>query len=202
MKNKKGLWIIIGIAIILLIILAVAVVLPRLRPPTFSGMLLQGTNTANDFTLVDGNGERVSLSDFRGKPVLLYFGYTFCPDVCPTTMAELGQMMQALGKKADDVQVVMISVDPERDTPERLGEYVRYFHPNFIGLTGTEDEIAQAATPLGIYYARQEVEGASGYLMDHTATVLMVDQDGSVRMVWPYGTSGQAIAEDVRYFLR
>lgn len=202
MKNKKGLWIIIGIAIIVLIILAVAVILPRLKPPTFSGMLLQGASAAHDFSLVDENGEQVRLSDFRGKPVLLYFGYTFCPDVCPTTMAELGKMMRELGDQADDVQVVMISVDPERDTPERLAEYVRYFHPDFIGLTGTEEEVSQAATPLGVYYAKQEVEGASGYLMDHTATVLMIDKDGSTRMIWPYGTPAEDMAEDVRYFLR
>lgn len=202
MKSKKGLWIGIGIAIILLIVLVVLVVLPRLKPPTFSGMLLQGTNTAHDFSLVDENGEHVNLSDFRGKPVLLYFGYTFCPDVCPTTMAELGRMMRELGDQAEDVQVVMISVDPGRDTPERLAEYVRYFHPDFIGLTGTEEEVSQAATPLGIYYAKQEVEGASGYLMDHTATVLMIDKDGSTRMIWPYGTPAEDMAEDVRYFLR
>ena len=202
MKKKKALWIGIGIAVILLIVLLVFVVLPRLKPPTFSGMLLQGTNTAHDFTLVDENGEQVRLSDFRGKPVLLYFGYTFCPDVCPTTMAELGRMMRELGDQAEDVQVVMITVDPERDTPERLAEYVRYFHPDFIGLTGTEEEVSQAATPLGIYYAKQEVEGASGYLMDHTATVLMIDKDGSTRMIFPYGTPAEDMTEDVRYFLR
>ena len=110
-------------------------------------------------------------------------------------------MMRELGDDADDVQVIMISVDPERDTPERLGEYVRYFHPDFIGLTGTEDEISQAATPLGIYFAKQEVEGASGYLMDHTATVLLIDKDGLARLIWPYGTSGEDMAADVRYFL-
>jgi protein SCO1/2 len=202
MKSKKGLWIGIGIVIILLIALVVIVVLPRLKPPSFSGMLLQGTNTAHDFSLIDENGEQVKLSDYRGKPVLLYFGYTFCPDVCPTTMAELGRMMRELGDQAEDVQVVMISVDPERDTPERLAEYVHYFHPDFIGLTGTEEQVSQAATPLGIYYAKQEVEGASGYLMDHTATVLLIDKDGSTRMIFPYGTPAEDMAKDVRYFLR
>jgi protein SCO1/2 len=164
-------------------------------------MLMQGTAPVFDFDLVSDTAGHVKLSDFRGKPVLLYFGYTFCPDVCPTTMAELGRMMRELGDRADDVQVIMISVDPERDTPERLGEYVRYFHPSFMGLTGTEDEISQTATPLGIYYARREVEGASGYLMDHTATVLLVDKDGLARLIWPYGTSAEDMAADVRYFL-
>ncbi|HEY53208.1 MAG TPA: SCO family protein [Caldilineae bacterium] len=200
MKNKKGLLILAVIAIIVVIV-SVFILLPRLKPPAFHGMLLQGTSPVFDFDLTSDTDESVKLSDFRGKPVLLYFGYTFCPDVCPTTMAELGRMMRELGDDADDVQVIMISIDPERDTPERLGEYVRYFHPSFIGLTGTEDEIAQAATPLGIFYAKQEVEGASGYLMDHTATVLLVDKDGLARLIWPYGTSAEDMAADVRYFL-
>ncbi len=202
MKSKKGMWIVAGIVIIVLIILAVAVVLPRLKPPTFSGMLMQGAAPAYNFELTSHTGEQVTLSDYEGNIVLLYFGYTFCPDVCPTTLAELGRMMRELGPQAEDVKVIMVTVDPERDTPERLAEYVQYFHPDFIGLTGSEEEIAQTATPLGVYFAKQEVEGASGYLMDHTATVLMVDKEGSVRMIWPYGTSADAIAEDVRYFLR
>jgi protein SCO1/2 len=200
MKSKKGLLILAAIAIILVVAVAF-ILLPRLKPPAFHGMLMQGTTPAYDFDLASDTAEHVKLSDFRGKPVLLYFGYTFCPDVCPTTMAELGRMMRELGDDADDVQVIMISIDPGRDTPERLGEYVRYFHPDFIGLTGSEDEISQTATPLGIYYAKQEVEGASGYLMDHTATVLLVDKDGRARLIWPYGTSAEDMAADVRYFL-
>ena len=199
MKSKRVFFILVGIIIILLV--SAFVLLPRLKPPSFHGMLLQGTVPAYDFDLANHTGERVKLSDFRGKPVLLYFGYTFCPDVCPTTMAELGRMMRELGDDADDVQVIMISVDPERDIPERLEEYVHYFHPSFMGLTGTEEEISQTATPLGVYFGKQEVEGASGYLMDHTATVLLIDKDGAARLIWPYETSAEDMAADVRYFL-
>ncbi|NOX63735.1 MAG: SCO family protein [Chloroflexi bacterium] len=171
------------------------------RPYEFHGMVLQPSDPI-DFTLTAHTGERVSLSDFRGKYVVLFFGYTFCPDVCPLTLAELSRAMQILGDKAEGVQVIMVTVDPERDTAERLANYVPSFHPDFIGLTGSADEIAKAATPLGIFYAKNEVEGASGYLMDHTASVTLLDKEGRVRLVWPFGTAPEDIASDLEYMLK
>ncbi len=171
------------------------------KPYEFHGMVLQPSDPV-DFTLTAHTGEKVSLSDFRGKYVILYFGYTFCPDVCPLTLAELSQAMKILGDKAENVQVIMVTVDPERDTPERLANYVPSFHPSFIGLTGSLDEIAKAATPLGIFYAKNEVEGASGYLMDHTASVTLLDPEGRVRLIWPFGTPPEDVAADLEYMMR
>jgi protein SCO1/2 len=151
---------------------------------------------------MSSTGEPLSLSDLRGKVVLVYFGYTFCPDACPTTMAQLKKVPPALGDNAEDVQVVMITVDPQRDTPEALREYLAAFDPSFIGLTGTEDEIRAAASPFGIYFAAHEGSAASGYLVDHTSAVTAIDKAGYARLVFPHETPGEDIAADVRQLAR
>jgi protein SCO1/2 len=165
-------------------------------------MVMQSPQPVADFTLTSQTGEPVSLSDLRGKVVLLYFGYTFCPDACPTTLAELKKAKAALGTAGEDLQVVMVSVDPERDTPQALGKYLAAFDPTFLGLTGSEEAILAAATPLGIYYARNEGSPATGYLVDHTTTVAAIDRDGYLRIVYPFETQGEDIAADMRYLLR
>lgn len=175
----------------------------RFRPHAFHGMVLQSPQPAPDFTLTTEGGRKVSLRDFRGKIVLLYFGYTFCPDVCPTTMRELARAMKILGpKKAKRVQVIMISVDPERDTPDHVAEYARTFNPDFIGLTGTLDEITQVATMYGIYFKKHEGTAATGYLVDHTATVTVINQKGYIKLIFPFGTSAEEMADDLNYMLR
>lgn len=175
--------------------------LPIIGPRQFHGMLIESPPPLSDFTLASTTGEPMSLRDFRGKVVLLYFGYTFCPDVCPATMAELKRMMSELGRDAEDVQVIMISVDPQRDTLDKLGEYVTRFHPSFIGMTGDESELLGITTQLGIYYAKHEGTPTTGYLMDHTASVSVMDQDGRLRLVFPFGVTGEDMAADVRYLL-
>jgi len=172
----------------------------RFRPYAFHGTVLQSAEPAPDFTLMSADGP-VSLSDFRGKVVLLYFGYTFCPDVCPTTLFEVQRAMELLGEDADQVQLIMVSVDPLRDTPERLKEYVQYFHPSFIGVTGSEEEIAQVATQYGIYYQKHEGTPATGYLVDHTATITVVDKEGYVKLIFPYGTPAEDMAADLKYLI-
>jgi protein SCO1 len=173
-----------------------------LRPYQYHGLLLESPKPAADFTLGGAGGKEVKLSDYRGKLVVLYYGYTFCPDVCPTTLAEITKAVQKLGKKSEDVQVVMVTVDPERDTPERMAEYMAFFNPSFVGLSGTPDQIAEAATPFGIYYQKHEGTPASGYLVDHTATVNMLDREGRMRLVWPFGTEGDAMAADLKQMLK
>lgn len=173
-----------------------------LRPYQYHGLLLESPKPAADFTLVGAGGKEVKLSDYRGKLVVLYYGYTFCPDVCPTTLAEVTKAVQALGKKAADVQVIMVTVDPERDTPERMAEYMAFFNPSFVGLSGAPDQIAEAATPFGIYYQKNEGTPASGYLVDHTATVNVLDREGRMRLVWPFGTEGDAMAADLKQMLK
>ncbi len=173
-----------------------------LRPYTFHGTVMQSPNAAPEFTLMSNTGQRVRLSDFRGRLVLLYFGYTFCPDVCPATLAEIAKAMEILGEEADRVQVIMITVDPERDSPEKLGEYVAHFDSRFLGATGTLEEIAQVATLYGIFFEKNEGTEATGYLVDHTATQMVIDQDGYLKLVFPFGTTGEDIAADLAYILK
>jgi len=175
----------------------------RFRPPEFHGVLIQSPDEAADFTLMTSTGEPMSLSDFRGKMVMLYFGYTFCPDVCPTTLNDLSNMMEALGpKKAKDVQVIMVTVDPERDTVEQLSSYLAYFDPTFLGMTGSVEDIQDIASHYGIFFERQEGDTQAGYLVDHTAVVTLVDEKGHVRMIFPYGTTGEDMAADLTYMMR
>lgn len=187
---------------IFLAVLALTTLAGCLQPYTFRGTELQSANPAPDFTLTGADGQPVSLSGFRGQVVVLYFGYTFCPDVCPTTLTDMKQVMQLLGKQADDVQFIMVSVDPERDTPEKLAEYVTYFDPRFIGLTGTHDEILAAATPFGVIFQKHEGTAATGYLVDHTASLNVIDQEGRMRLLFPFDADPKDIAGDLEYLLR
>lgn len=186
---------VVGIVLALLII-------PRLLPHRFHGTVIQSPNPAPNFRLESSRGGEVSLSDFKDKLVILYFGYTFCPDVCPTTLAQVDKAVESLGQKADDVQVIMISVDPERDTPERLAAYLKNFNPNFIGASGAMDQIAEIATLYGIYFEKHAGTPATGYLVDHTATVMVIDPQGYLKLVFPFGTSGEDMASDLAYLLR
>lgn len=173
----------------------------RLLPYNYRGFLMEPDHPVSDFTLSGPDAQPVSLSDYRGKLAVIYFGYTFCPDVCPTTMADLARALKAMGKKAGDVQVIMVTVDPERDTPESLGKYLANFDPRFLGLSGTPEQIAAAAASLGIYYQKHEGTAATGYLVDHTATVAVIDKAGYLRLIFPYGTPSEDIASDLTHLL-
>lgn len=196
-------WLLIGVAALILGLLAGWAVIALVDASySYHGTVIQSPDPANNFTLTGFDSEPVSLEDFRGQAVMLYFGYTFCPDVCPATLVELANASQLLGKDAEKLQVIMVTVDPLRDTPEKLEKYVTHFNPDFLGLTGTEDEIVAAATPFGIYYEKQEGSVDTGYLMDHTASVIVVDPEGHLRLIYPFGTSGEDIAEDIRHLVR
>ena len=138
-------------------------------------------NFGGDFSLTGPDGKIISLEDFRDKLVLVYFGYTFCPDVCPITLSKLKLVMLDLGEKSEDVQVIFISIDPERDSYKRLKDYVPYFHPTFIGLTGSEADIAAVAKKYQTIYIKQKVESEAGYLMAHTDVIILVEQNGKYR---------------------
>ncbi len=179
--------------------LAVVVILRLLLAPAgLHGTELVPPEPAPPFTLTAGGGQPVSLSDFQGRYVLLYFGYTTCPDFCPTTLAVLKQARERLGRRADDLQVLMITVDPRRDTPERLAEYMSFFDPTFIGLSGTAAEIASVADAYGIFYEAHEGTPESGYLVDHTTTLVGVDPEGNLRLFYSYGVTAEEIADDLR----
>lgn len=202
MKRPRATLVIVFVTGIIALIVLGAWAWQRLRAPVFHGQVMPAGAPVVDFTLTAHTGEQVRLSDWRGRWVALYFGYTFCPDICPTTLAQLAQAQRRLGADASRVQVIMVTVDPERDTPERLAAYVSAFDPSFIGLIGTPNAIAAAAASLGVYFARQEVESAAGYLMDHTASVLLLDPEGRLRLIWPPNTSSEFMAEDLSYLLR
>jgi protein SCO1/2 len=200
---KQSKWLFIGFLVMLAgFLLGWFVLLLLDASYTYHGTVLQSPTPADDFTLTGPDGNQVSLGDFRGRAILLYFGYTFCPDVCPTTLTELARAKAELAKDGQKLQVIMVTVDPERDTPEKLNKYVTHFDPSFIGLTGNDDEIAVAATPLGIFYEKQGGSETAGYLVDHTASVIAFDPDGYLRLIYPFGTPGEDIAEDIRHLIR
>ncbi|MBP7690560.1 MAG: SCO family protein [Anaerolineales bacterium] len=171
------------------------------QPPELHGMLLEQTNPARDFTLTTVGGRRVSLSEFRGKVVLVYFGYTFCPDACPATLYAVKKAFQALGDQADRVQMIMISVDPGRDTPDEVNAYAQRFDKRFLGVTGPEAEVLEIAALFGVIFEKHAGSAATGYLIDHTASLMTVDAQGHLRLIFPYGVKGEDIASDVRYLL-
>ena len=158
-------------------------------------------NFGGDFSLTGPEGKTVSLEDFRKKLVLIYFGYTFCPDVCPVTLSNLKLLMLSLEEKAEDVQVIFISIDPERDTFQKLKDYVPYFHPTFIGLTGSEAELASVAKKYQTFYLKQKVESEAGYLMAHTDVVILVDQKGRFRGRYKSKYDLDKLKTDIRWLL-
>ena len=150
------------------------------------------------FTLQNAAGEAVSLETYRGKVVPIYFGYTFCPDVCPLTMANLARVQSQMDDAGDDLQVLMITVDPQRDSATVVQDYVASFHPTFTGLSGTEEQIAEAAAPFGVFYEKAEGSEATGYLVDHTARIFVIDKRGALRATYSYDASVEDLAADMR----
>jgi len=159
--------------------------------------------SASDFTLTRADGTSFRFSEMRGRTILLFFGYTSCPDVCPTTLAELNQAMKQLGEKdADKVQVLFVTVDPGRDTPEKTQEYVNHFNSNFIGLSGTEDELTPVWNDYGVYREIVEETSALGYLVNHTARVTLVDANGNMRISFNFDTPVDDIVHDLKLILK
>jgi len=190
-----------NLILVLVAVLGIAVGIYFLRPKPLHGTVIQSPEPSYDFTLTGANGD-VSLSDYRGKIVLIYFGYTFCPDICPATLGNVTAALKKIGSKADDVQLIMISVDPGRDTPEKLAKYVAHFHPSFVGITGTKEEVDTVTSLYGIFYEIKQGSTATDYLIDHTATLMAIDRDGYLKLVFPFGVTADDIADDLKYMLR
>lgn len=184
--------------LLLLVALLAGCEKPKLPSP-FHASDIGAMFTEADFSLTDHNGKTRTLADFRGKAVVLFFGYTHCPDVCVTTLADLAQVMQLLGKDADKVQVLFITVDPERDKPELLAQYAPAFHPSFLGLYGDAQATAQAAKAFYVAYEKRPT--ASGYNMDHTVGAFLVDPKGKVRLRAPLAQRTDWLADDIRLLL-
>ena len=154
-----------------------------------------------EFTLIDHHGIPISLSDFQGKVVLLNFGYTHCPDICPTTMFTLKRTIKSLSDDAEKVQVLFITLDPERDTPDRLKAYMEYFNPGFIALSGTTEQIGDVADKYGMRFEKEGFDEEGNYSIAHTALVYLLDQAGRIRVFFKTTAPANRIAEDVRTLL-
>ena len=155
------------------------------------------------FTMVNQKGETVTEKSFAGKPMLLFFGYTYCPDVCPTELQVMAEALRQLGDKASDIQPILVSIDPARDTPQVLADYVTVFDPSFIGLHGSEEQVQQLMKQYGVTAVRKDLPGSAlGYTIDHTAFVHVIDQSGRWREQFPFGASAEDMAGDVRQLIR
>ncbi|WP_174872906.1 SCO family protein [Vogesella oryzae] len=168
---------------------------------SFKGTDLTGADFGQPFTLTGQDGKPHGLADYQGKAVVLFFGYTHCPDVCPTTMLEYQQVMKKLGKDADRVQVLFVSVDPERDTPQVLAGYIPFFDKRFMGLTGATEQVLAVARQYKVVAQKHPTEGG-GYSVDHSAGSYLFDRDGQLRVYVPYGTATADIVHDLQQLLR
>ena len=173
----------------------------RTEAPKFELTDITGADFGKALDLTDHNGQRRTLANFRGKVVVVFFGFTHCPDVCPTTMLELSQVAKALGPDAGKMQVLFVTVDPERDTPEVLRQYIPSFNPAFLGLYGSVEETARAAKEFKVYFHKQPQRGGD-YTVDHTAGTYVLDPNGRLRLFAQYGAGAQAFLHDIRVLLR
>jgi protein SCO1 len=170
--------------------------------PGFKNTDVTGADCCKDFRLTDHNGKVRTLADFRGKAVVMFFGYTQCPDVCPTTMLEMKAVLQQLGADAPRVQMLFVTVDPERDTRELLSNYVPAFDPSFLGLYGDLETTARTAKEFRIFYQKQAGSTPGSYTVDHTAGSYVFDPEGRVRLFARYGDGGANLAADLRDLLK
>lgn len=163
--------------------------------PIGSGTALVG----GPFTLTNQDGKRVTDQDFRGKYMLIFFGYTYCPDVCPSELQVMSAALDEMGPEADKIQPVFITIDPERDTPETMKIYVSNFHPRLVGLSGSAEDIAAVAKAYRVYYAKAKgTEDKSDYLMDHSTILYLMGPDGKFAKHFAYGTDAKALAEGLK----
>ena len=189
-----------GLSLWLMLATACAADAPARSPAEIMDILMWNREpVGGPFELIDHTGRTRTERDFRGKLMLIYFGFTYCPDVCPTDLQAIGLALDKLGKDGDSVQPLFISVDPERDTPEHLAEYVRMFHPRLIGLTGSAEAVRKAADAYKVYYAKIPAsQNASEYTVDHTAFIYLMDREGNYLGFFPPGTSAERMVEIIR----
>lgn len=181
--------------------IALAACQPASPPPTFQATDISGATFARDFKLTDHNGQIRTLADFKGKVVAIFFGYTHCPDVCPTTLSDFSAALKLLGPQAEQVQVIFVTVDPQRDTPDLLKLYIPAFNPGFLGMYTDEATLALLAKEYKLVYQKTAIKSADDYLIDHSAGSYVYDARGHIRLLIPYGSSPAVIAEDLKTLL-
>lgn len=175
---------------------------PESSKPQFKAVDITGADYAKDFALPDTDGKLRTLKDFAGKAVVVFFGYTQCPDVCPTTLTDIAQAKKLLGPEGSKVQGVFITVDPARDTPQVLKAYVANFGPDMIALRGNDAQIAAAAKDFKVYYKKVDGKTPDSYFMEHTAASYIYDPAGHLRLYARYGSGPQALADDLKILLQ
>lgn len=204
MMNGSRRLLLLGISLAALIAVVGSSWLLWLRPDAYEikGGSYDPPNPAASLgNVVDQRGKPFSLEDQRGKVVMLYFGYTSCPDACPATLTEFMDVKEKLGDDADEVVFAMVTVDPERDTPERLAEYLDFFDPTFYGLSTDPEETRQVARNWMIMYTKRESNSQGGYMVDHATYSFVVDKAGNLRLTYPLGFDVDAMTDDVRYLI-
>ncbi len=189
------------VALAVVALLALSACQPAPQAPAFQATDVTGAGFARDFRLTDHNGRVRTLADFKGKAVAIFFGYTHCPDVCPTTLSDFARALETLGPLADRVQVIFVTVDPQRDTPELLKAFVPAFNPGFLGMYGDEATLKQLAKEYKVVYQKTSVKAADDYLIDHSAGTYVYDPEGRLRLHVPYGSGPEAIAQDLKTLL-
>ncbi len=197
MNNKLVILLVIIIAIV-----GVGSAFFMARPHGLAGSVIDPPVKAPAIDLPSSHGEEFHLQDQRGKIVLLFFGYTFCPDVCPTTLFDMLQIKKRLGDKAEQVSFVFVTVDPDRDTQEQLSRYLKSFDESFYGLTGEESELEQIWSDYGVYREIQENNSSTTYLVDHTSRLYLIDQKGQLSVTYLFDTPVEDIVSDLKYILK
>ncbi len=176
--------------------------LPGTSRAAFNGVDITGAEYGRELALPDAEGKPRTLADFKGKVSVVFFGYTQCPDVCPTTLAELTQVKKAMGADGERLQGIFVTVDPERDTAEVLKAYVANFDPSFVALRGSAEQTKAAAREFKVFYAKVPGKTEGSYTMDHTAGSYVIDAQGRLRLFERYGTPAEALASDLRQLLK
>ena len=199
--NKKVLRVGMGLLVIIGVVMAIVLLLPG--DDTFRGTVYDPALQAPEIALTRADGSTFRLSEQKGDVILLFFGYTFCPDVCPLTLSELRTVNEEMGEDAGRVQVVFVTVDPERDTPDQIEKFVSVFNPSFIGLSGSIEELQPVWQDYGVYREVDEVSSsAAGYLVNHTARVYVIDRDGNLRLSYSFGTPTEDIVHDLKLLFK
>ena len=192
----------IGIGVLIGLVAILAIWKISERSYTYQGSLIDPPAQAADFELMDQHGQDFRLSEQQGQVVLIFFGYTNCPDVCPVTLSEFRQVKNQVGDLADEVKFVYVTVDPQRDTPERIGTYLAGFDPGFIGLTGDSQTLQEVWEDYGVLVEKKETSSAAGYLIDHTARIYAIDKQGNWRLTFPFGMESDKIARDISHLVQ
>lgn len=194
-------YLILGVAILIGLIATTGFLIST-QKHTYQGSYIEDPVQAPDFVLTDRSGKPYQLSDQKGKIILLFFGYTHCPDVCPVTLSDFGKIHDSLGGNAQKVEFVFVTTDPERDTPGQINHYLTNFNADIQGLTGHEQDLEKVWNAYGVYRETVDQQGSDDYLVDHSSRIYLIDQQGNLRLTYTFGTESEAIAGDISYLLK